>query len=376
MMTLFEPETREEKFENRNSIVESQKSKLANRPRRLRATPAIRAMVRETELNPRDFIYPMFVRHGEGRNEIRSMPGIYQLSVEESVREAERAMKSGVNAMILFGIPEVKDPIGLENFAPDGIVQQAIRAIKKEIPELAVVTDVCLCEYTDHGHCGILNTRTPKSPDFEIPMPSTSGDLGLLQPNLPEGYVLNDPTLEVLAKVAVSHAEAGADIVAPSGMMDGMVAAIRQALDGAGYENLPIMSYSVKYASSFYGPFREAAEGAPKFGDRKSHQMDPANVREALREAALDVDEGADVLMVKPALAYLDVIRVVKDAYPELPMAAYNVSGEYSMIKAAAQNGWIDEAKATLETLTSIKRAGADLIITYHAVDAAGWLTE
>jgi porphobilinogen synthase len=313
-------------------------------------------MVRETELNARDFIYPMFVRHGPGRSEIRSMPGIYQLSVEESVREAEAAAKSGVNAVILFGIPAQKDPIGLENFAEDGIVQQAIRAIKKEIPEMVVVTDVCLCEYTDHGHCGILNTGEH------------------FQASLPEGYVLNDPTLEVLAKVARSHAECGADIVAPSGMMDGMVATIRAALDGAGYEHLPILAYAVKYASSFYGPFREAAEGAPKFGDRKSHQMDPANVREALREASLDVKEGADMLMVKPALAYLDVIRVVKDAFPELPMAAYNVSGEYAMIKAAAANGWVDEAKVTLETLTSIKRAGADVIITYHALDAARWL--
>jgi porphobilinogen synthase len=291
--------------------------------------------------------------------------------VEEAVREVEAAAQSGVNALILFGIPKEKDPIGLENFSEDGIVQQAIRAIKKEIPEMVVVTDVCLCEYTDHGHCGILNTRSPKSPDFSIP---TSGDVGLLEPNLPEGYVLNDLTLDVLAKVAVSHAKSGADIVAPSGMMDGMVAAIRAGLDEAGYENLPILSYAVKYASSFYGPFRDAAEGAPKFGDRKSHQMDPANVREALREAALDVEEGADILMVKPALAYLDVIRRVKDAFPELPMAAYNVSGEYSMIKAAAANGWLDEASATLETLTAIKRAGADLIITYHAVDAANWL--
>jgi len=365
-MTLLELEKQKRVGERRSMVA---------RPRRLRATPAIRAMVRETELNARDFVYPLFVRHGEGRNEIRSMPGVSQLSVEESLREAEAAMRSGVNAVILFGIPEEKDPVGLENFAPDGIVQQAIRAIKKEIPEMVVVTDVCLCEYTDHGHCGILNTRSPNSlrPDFGIP---TSGDVGLLQPNLPEGYVLNDPTLEILAKVAVSHAECGADIVAPSGMMDGMVAAIREGLDSSGYENLPILSYSVKYASSFYGPFREAAEGAPKFGDRKSHQMDPANVREALHEAALDIDEGADMLMVKPALAYLDVIRVVKDAYPELPMAAYNVSGEYSMIKAAAQNGWIDEAKATLETLTSIKRAGADLIITYHAIEAAKWLKE
>lgn len=348
-MTLLEINDHESEVRNR-------KSKIINRPRRLRATPALRAMVRETELNARDFIYPLFVRHGMGRSEIRSMPGVYQLSVEESVREAEAAAKAGVNAVILFGIPAEKDPVGLENFDSHGIVQQAIRAIKKEIPAMVVMTDVCLCEYTDHGHCGILNTGEH------------------FHTRLPEGYVLNDETLDVLAKVAISHAECGADIVAPSGMMDGMVAAIREGLDVAGYENLPILSYAVKYASSFYGPFRDAAEGAPKFGDRKSHQMDPANVREALREAALDIEEGADVLMVKPALAYLDVIRVVKDANPELPMAAYNVSGEYSMIKAAAQMGWIDEAKATLETLTSIKRAGADLIITYHAVDAAKWL--
>lgn len=347
-MTLLEVE--------KQKLITDRRSLIA-RPRRLRANPAIRAMVRETEVNARDFIYPLFVRHGTGRNEIRSMPGIYQLSVEESVREAEAAAKSGVNAVILFGIPEAKDSIGLENFAENGIVQQAIRAIKKEIPEMIVVTDVCLCEYTDHGHCGVLNTGEH------------------FHTGLPEGYVLNDPTLDVLAKVAVSHAQCGADIVAPSGMMDGMVSVIREALDRSGYENLPILSYAVKYASSFYGPFREAAEGAPKFGDRKSHQMDPANVREALREAALDVEEGADMLMVKPALAYLDVIRVVKDAFPELPMAAYNVSGEYSMIKAAAANGWLDEAKVTLETLTSIKRAGADVIITYHALDAAKWLT-
>jgi porphobilinogen synthase len=348
-MTVLEIKTKQSSIANHQSPV-------THRPRRLRATPALRAMVRETELNARDFIYPLFVRHGQGRSEIRSMPGVYQLSVDESVREAEAAMKSGVNAVILFGIPAEKDPIGLENFADDGIVQQAIRAVKKEFPEMVVVTDVCLCEYTDHGHCGILNTGEH------------------YHEHLPEGYVLNDETLDVLAKVAVSHAECGADIVAPSGMIDGMVAALRGALNENGFENTPILSYAVKYASSFYGPFREAAEGAPKFGDRKSHQMDPANVREALREAALDVDEGADMLMVKPALAYLDVIRVVKDAFPELPMAAYNVSGEYSMIKAAAQNGWIDEAKVTLETLTSIKRAGADVIITYHALDAARWL--
>jgi len=324
----------------------------------LRATPAIRAMVRETELNPRDFIYPLFVRHGAGRTEIRSMPGVHQLSVDEAVREAESAFRVGIPAVILFGIPAKKDPIGLENFADDGIVQQAIRAIKREIPEMVVVTDVCLCEYTSHGHCGILNAGEH------------------FHAGLPEGYVLNDPTLDVLAKVAVSHAQCGADIVAPSGMMDGMVAAIRAALDEHGFENTPILSYAVKYASSFYGPFREAAQGAPKFGDRKSHQMDPANVREALREATLDVKEGADMLMVKPALAYLDVIRAVRETFPELPLTAYNVSGEYAMVKAAVQHGWLEETKATLEVLTAIKRAGADLIITYHALDAAKWLSK
>ena len=331
------------------------------RPRRLRQTGTLRAMVRETELNACDFIYPLFVRHGEGRTPITSMPGIAQLSVDEAVREAEAAAKLGVPSVILFGTPAEKDPVGLENFAEDGIVQQAIRAIKREIPEMVVVTDVCLCEYTDHGHCGFLNI---------------GGDGLATRPHvqLPEGYVLNDPTLDILGKVAVSHAECGADIVAPSGMMDGMVASIREALDVSGFENVPILSYAVKYASSFYGPFRDAADGAPKFGDRKSHQMDPANIREALREAAIDVEEGADMLMVKPALAYLDVIRTVKDAFPELPMAAYNVSGEYAMVKAAAANGWIDEAKVTLETLLSMKRAGADLILTYHALDAAKWL--
>jgi porphobilinogen synthase len=342
---------------NRQSSIENRR---LVRPRRLRSTSALRAMVRETELNPRDFIYPLFVRHGSGRAGIRSMPGVFQLSVAEAVRETEAAFELGIPAVILFGIPAAKDPIGLENFAPDGIVQQAIRAIKKEIPEMVVVTDVCLCEYTDHGHCGLLNVQDRASPPAGR--------------NLPEGYVLNDPTLDILGKVALSHAECGADIVAPSGMMDNMVAAIRAALDEGGFENTPILSYAVKYASSFYGPFREAAEGAPKFGDRKSHQMDPANVREALREAALDVAEGADMLMVKPALAYLDVIRAVKESFPQLPLAAYNVSGEYAMVKAAAANGWIDEAKVTLETLTGIKRAGADLIITYHAVDAARWL--
>ncbi|MCP4141210.1 MAG: porphobilinogen synthase [Chloroflexi bacterium] len=329
---------------------------LKTRPRRLRQSAAIRSMVRETELNARDFIYPLFVRHGDGRTPIVSMPGIDQVSTLEAVREAEKAAKAGVPAVILFGIPAEKDPVGLENFSENGIIQQAIRAIKKEIPEMVVVTDVCLCEYTDHGHCGILNTGEH------------------FQASLPEGYVLNDPTLEVLGKVAISHAECGADIIAPSGMMDGMISAIRDALDAKSFELMPIMSYAVKYASAFYGPFRDAADGAPKFGDRKSHQMDPANIKEALREATLDVEEGADMLMVKPALAYLDVIRTVKDAFPELPMAAYNVSGEYSMVKAAAEKGWIDEEKVTLETLLSMKRAGADLMITYHALEAAAWL--
>ena len=326
----------------------------SRRPRRLRTTSALRAMVRETEINACDFIYPLFVRHGAGRNEIRSMPGIYQLSVDEAVREAESAAKLGIPSVLLFGIPAEKDPIGLENFSYDGIVQQAIRAIKREIPEMVVMTDVCMCEYTDHGHCGVINTGN--------------------HPNLPEGYVLNDLTLEVLAKVAISHAEAGADVVAPSGMIDGMVSAIRSALDGFGFEHTPILSYSVKYASAFYGPFRDAAESPPKFGDRKTHQMDPSNVREALRETALDVAEGADMLMVKPALPYLDVLYRVRQEYPELPIAAYNVSGEYAMVKAAAANGWLDEQKVVLETLTGIKRAGADMIITYHAKDAAGWL--
>jgi porphobilinogen synthase len=330
----------------------------AERPRRLRLTASLRAMVRETELNAGDLIYPLFVRHGQGiKNEIRSMPGVFQWSVDRLPAEAESIASLGIPAVMLFGIPSEKDPVGLENFAPDGIVQQAVRAIKAAVPEMVVITDVCLCEYTDHGHCGILNAGEPRP-----------------HPHLPEGYVLNDPTLEVLARVAVSHAEAGADIVAPSGMIDGMVAAIRQALDNAQFEHLPILSYAVKYASSFYGPFRDAAESPPRFGDRKSHQMDPANVREALREAALDVAEGADMLMVKPALPYLDVIRRVHEAFPNRPLAAYNVSGEYAMIKAASLNGWLDERNAALEALTAIKRAGADLILTYHAKDAARWL--
>ena len=329
-----------------------------SRPRRLRQTPNLRKMVRETQLDTADFVYPLFVRPGKQiRKEIGSMPGVFQWSPDMLPREIDEISELGIPGVILFGIPEEKDPIGRENFANEGVVQQAIRTIKRTNRDLVVITDVCMCEYTDHGHCGVLNVGEPRP-----------------QANLPEGYVLNDPTLEVLIEVAVSHAQAGADIVAPSGMMDGMVAAIRSGLDRQQFEGVGILSYAVKYASAFYGPFREAAESPPMFGDRKSHQMDPANVREAIREAALDMSEGADMLMVKPALPYLDVIRAVHSALPELPMAAYNVSGEYSMLKAAAEKGWLDEEKVVLETLTGIKRAGADLILTYHAKDAARWL--
>lgn len=329
-----------------------------SRPRRLRLSESLRSMVRETELSPQDFIYPMFVRFGEDiRREIPSMPGVFQWSVDRLVIEAKQVYDLGIPAVILFGIPETKDPIGVENYSPNGVVQQAIRAIKSAIPSMVVMTDVCLCEYTDHGHCGLLNVGS-----------------SLPNPNLPEGYVLNDETLKILAKVALSHAQAGADIVAPSGMIDGMVSAIRTALDVSNFENTAILAYSVKYASGFYGPFRDAAESPPKFGDRKSHQMDPANYREAIRETALDIAEGADMLMVKPALPYLDVICRIRESYPQYPLAAYNVSGEYSMVKAASANGWIDEKVVVLETLTSIKRAGADLILTYHAKDAAVWL--
>jgi porphobilinogen synthase len=335
------------------------KSKIIARPRRLRRTPALRAMVRETQLAPDDFIYPLFVTHGQGvRRPIASMPGVDQISTDQLAAEAETLLDLGVPAVVLFGIPASKDPVGLENFAEDGIIQQAIRTLKQVAPQLVVITDVCLCEYTDHGHCGLLNDPEHHHAGLEA------------------GYVLNDETLELLGQVALSHAQAGADMVAPSGMLDGMVAAIRTALDSHDFAHIPIMSYAVKYASAFYGPFREAADGAPKFGDRKTHQMDPANAREAVREAALDVAEGADFLMVKPALAYLDVIYRLRTQFPELPLVAYNVSGEYSMIKAAAANGWIDERKAVLEKLVGIKRSGADLIITYHAKDAAVWLQE
>jgi porphobilinogen synthase len=318
------------------------------RPRRLRATPVLRQMVRETTLAPDDLIYPMFVVHGqEVRREITSMPGVYQLSVDQAVAEARGAADLGIPSIVLFGIPAVKDALGSENFSDQGIVQQAIRAIKEATPDLIAIADVCMCEYTDHGHCGIVENEE----------------------------ILNDATLEILQRASVSYARAGADVLAPSGMMDGMVGAIRSALDAEGFANVSILSYAIKYASAFYGPFREAAEGAPQFGDRKTHQMDPANVREALRELWLDVEEGADMVMVKPALPYLDVIRRVRDAC-QLPVVAYNVSGEYAMIKAAAANGWLDERAVVLELLTGIKRAGADLIFTYHAQDAARWLRD
>ena len=320
----------------------------ARRPRRLRRTAALRDLVRETTLEPDDLVYPLFVVPGEDvRRPVSSMPGVDQLSVDLVAGEARELAARGVKAVLLFGIPSAKDPHGLESYAEDGVVQHAIRALKDASSELVVATDVCLCEYTDHGHCGLLDG---------------------------EGYVLNDETLEVLGRIAVSHGEAGADVVAPSGMIDGMVGAIRGALDGEGLHGVAILSYAVKYASAFYGPFREAAEGAPSFGDRRSHQMDPGNAREALREAALDVEEGADALMVKPALGYLDVVRSVRERFPELPLAAYNVSGEYAMVKAAADNGWLDERAVVLEVLTGIRRAGADLVVTYHAKDAAAWL--
>lgn len=333
---------------------------LPARTRRLRQLPGLRDLVRETQLSAHDFIYPLFIRHGTGvEREIPSMPGVFQWSVDRLAAEAQAIAALGIPGVILFGIPAEKDAIGGENFDPQGIVQRAVRILKDAVPGLVVVTDVCLCEYTDHGHCGVLNTGEPRP-----------------HPHLPEGYVLNDETLELLQKVALSHVEAGADMVAPSGMMDGMVAALRTALDRSDFTHIPILSYAVKYASAFYGPFRDAAESPPKFGDRRSHQMDPANAREALREARIDVEEGADILMVKPALPYLDVLHRVRRACPDIPLAAYNVSGEYAMLKAAAAQGWIDERSAVLELLTSIKRAGADFILTYHAKDAARWLRE
>jgi porphobilinogen synthase len=317
------------------------------RLRRLRRTPALRRLVQETTLTPADFIYPMFIVHGQQvRREVPSMPGVFQMSVDLLAAEAEELRQLGIPAVMLFGLPAEKDALGRENFAEDGIVQQAIRALREADPNLIICTDVCMCEYTNHGHCGIVE----------------------------DGQILNDPSIEILGRVAVSHVEAGADIPAPSAMMDGQVAAIRRALDENGFGHIPIMGYSAKFASAYYGPFRDAAESPPQFGDRASYQMDPANAREAMREVELDVAEGADLIMVKPALPYLDIIRQVRDRFPNLPLAAYNVSGEYSMLKAAAQMGWLDEKKVALESLTAIKRAGATMILTYWAKEASRWL--
>jgi porphobilinogen synthase len=316
---------------------------LTHRPRRLRRSPAIRALVRETRLSPDNFLYPLFAVTGQGqRREVGSMPGVFQLSVDELVKEAAAAKADGVPGVLLFGLPAGKDAAGSGAADPEGPVPTAVRALKKEVPGLLVVTDVCLCEYTSHGHCGIVDGEE----------------------------IVNDTSVEELARAALTHAAAGADIVAPSDMMDGRVGRIREKLDGAGFTQVAIMSYAAKYCSAFYGPFREAADSAPAFGDRRSHQMDPANVEEALREVALDLDEGADIVMVKPALPYLDVISRVKEEFG-VPTAAYHVSGEYAMLKAAARNGWIDEPRAMMETLTSIRRAGADIIITYYAREAA-----
>jgi porphobilinogen synthase len=317
------------------------------RMRRLRRNESIRSMVRENSVDPSDLVYPLFVKPGTGvRDEVSSMPGVFQISVDQLAPEIDELKSLGIPAVILFGLPESKDEAGTGAYAADGIVQTAIRAIKAHDPDYYVITDVCMCEYTSHGHCGALDD---------------------------DGCVINDVTLEMLAQTAVSHAEAGVDMVAPSDMMDGRVAAIRAALDAEGFADIPIMSYAAKYASGYYGPFREAADSAPTFGDRKQYQMDPANGDEAIREVAMDISEGADIVMVKPALAYMDIIRRVKDQFG-MPTAAYNVSGEYAMVKAAAAKGWIDEPRVVLETLTGFKRAGADLIITYHAKDAARWL--
>ncbi len=315
----------------------------SDRPRRLRRTAQLRDLVRETRLHVSDLIYPLFVQAGNGvREEIAAMPGNYHLSVDRLVDEVGEAGEEGIKTVLLFGLPENKDDEGSEAWHPEGAVQRAVRNLKQALPDVAVATDVCLCAYTAHGHCGVVK----------------------------DGIVENDPTLELLARTAVSHAQAGADIVAPSDMMDGRVGAIRAALDESGFVDLPIMSYAAKYASSFYGPFREAADSTPQFGDRRSYQMDPANSDEALREVGLDLDEGADIVMVKPALAYLDVIRRVKETFG-VPTAAYNVSGEFSMVAAAAERGWIDRERIVMETLTAIKRAGADIILTYHAREAA-----
>ena len=322
------------------------------RLRRLRYHPAVRSLVRETRLSPAGLILPLFARPGKGvRQPIGSMPGQAQLSVDLVAEEARLAARLGLGGIILFGIPAEKDAAGRDSYSPDGIIQQAVRAAKDAAPQLLVITDVCFCEYTDHGHCGVIDEST-----------------GRLDVN-------NDATLELLGKQAVSHAQAGADLVAPSGMMDGMVGAIRTALDGAGFSHVPIMSYAAKFASSFYGPFREAAESTPQFGDRRAYQMDPtAGSGQALREVDLDLAEGADMIMVKPALAYLDIVRMIAERHPGVPLAAYNVSGEYAMVKAAVERGWIDERAVALESLTAIARAGAKIILTYWAKDVAQWL--
>lgn len=318
------------------------------RHRRLRQTGTLRKIVAETRLHTEDLIYPLFVVEGEGiKKEVPSMPGVYHLSLDLLQAEITEITELGIQAIMLFGVPNDKDDVGSEAYANEGIVQRAIKQVKEINPQLTVIADTCLCQYTDHGHCGVIK----------------------------DGYVDNDKSLKLHAKTAVSQAEAGADIIAPSNMMDGFVAAIRQALDEEGFEHIPIMSYSVKYASAYYGPFRDAAGSAPQFGDRKTYQMDPANRLEAIREAQSDIEEGADFLMVKPSLSFMDIIRELKDTFP-YPLVAYNVSGEYSMVKAAVQNGWFDEKEIVLETLTSLKRAGADLIITYHAKDVAGWLNK
>ena len=317
-----------------------------HRPRRLRQTERLRGLVRENRLNTAGFIYPMFVCPGSKvRNEVSSMPGVYQQSADQIVEECREVESLGIPGVILFGLPESKDPEGRSSLAADGVVQRAIEGIKKAKLDLLVITDVCLCEYTDHGHCGVLRNHD----------------------------IMNDATLEILSEQALSHARAGGDIVAPSDMMDGRVGAIRAKLDKHKFENVPIMAYSAKYCSGFYGPFREAAQSAPQFGDRRSYQMDPPNSREAMKEVALDLEEGADIVMVKPALPYLDIIRIVRDRF-DVPVAAYNVSGEYSMVKAAARNKWIDEKRTVLEILAGIQRAGADIILTYHAKDVARWL--
>lgn len=324
------------------------------RLRRLRQHPQLRALTRQTRLHPSQFIYPLFARSGKGiRQEIGSMPGVFQLSLDELEKEVKEVAKLGIGGVLLFGIPDAKDAVGSDSYDDDGIIQQAVKVVKRAAPQLLVITDVCFCEYTDHGHCGILDEHT-----------------GRMDVN-------NDATLELLAKQAVSHAKAGADMLAPSGMMDGMVGAMRRALDGAGFTHVPIMAYSAKYAGGFYGPFREAAESTPKSGDRRSYQMDcAADPGQALREVALDVGEGADIVMVKPALAYLDIVCRIRQAFPGVPLAAYNVSGEYSMVKAAAARGWIDERSVAMDVTTSIVRAGASIVITYWAKDLARWLSE